>query len=106
MCFIVENLGFGDEICSMRSRANDRIMVLTSTGIALVLDENKTVITAYVANMRLAAAIWKRAHNYLDNIRMPHWLYLRILANKGYYEDCQRLNVLFGYHEEKNVSFF
>lgn len=106
MCYLMEQLGIGEEVCQMTDRnRTDRQIALTSTGVILVLAADGCVITAYVASIREAMAVWRKSSPAREAMRMPNWLYEKILANRFYYEDCNALNEYF-YGKGKNYSFF
>ena len=105
MCFLMEQLGIGEEVCVLNARYPSRQLALTSTGVILVLGDDRCVITAYVATIKEAMAIWRGASPAHKNARMPNWLYDKIIANRCYYEDCRKLNQML-YGKSKTVYSF
>lgn len=94
LMYINMEIGIGEELCSTPSRDNT-IEVLTTTGVLLVLDNDRKVITAYMASMDRATRVWRSAHG---NIRMPNDFYELLLRNRAKYRKVQEIDETFGYH--------
>lgn len=105
MCFLMEKVGLGTEICSC-STFNDRTLTLTSTGIVLVIGSDNCVITAYVTTMKEAIKIWRNTSPTHAQTKMPNWLYEKIIANRPYYEECHQLDEMLNYHTTKKTYRF
>lgn len=97
-------IGIGNEVCSIPGSRIGRKEVLTDTGIILILGDNDIVITAYIATINKAVAIWRIA--YGDNAIIPRSLYKRIISNKKRYKTAVETDDLFGYHEDNGTYKF
>lgn len=97
-------IGIGNEVCSIPGIRTGRKEVLTDTGIILILGDDDIVITAYMATINKAVAIWHIAHG--DDAIIPRPLYKRIISNKKKYEKAVEIDDLFGYHEDNGTYKF
>lgn len=102
--YIHTQIGIGNEVCRSREKPNGLYEVLTDTGILLVVNKESVLITAYIATMKKATAVWR---NIYGEQKMPNCVYTAILHNKKQYENVKKLDDLFGYHENrKEYKFF
>lgn len=83
---IITYIGLGEHImCSSKGQKLDRYEALTDTGVLLVLTKDNLIITAYIASIDKATAIWRSC--YKSDIKMPIKLYKTILQNQQYKGD-------------------
>lgn len=78
---IENSIGWGEIVAEAPDRNDANVRrALTSTGVLLVLGENDFIITAWVAEVRQAAAVWKKANN---GARMPRQLWNMVNYNNN-----------------------
>ena len=78
---IENSIGWGEIIAEAPDKNDENVRrALTSTGVLLVLGENDFIITAWVANVGQAAAVWKKAKN---GARMPRQLWNMVNYNNN-----------------------
>lgn len=104
MMFLSMEIGLGDEICHLTREKDNYKEVLTSTGLILIIDEFNYLITAYVANLDKAFAIWR---NVKGSAKMPNALYKKIIRNKENYSISQEISIQNNYHNgiDKQYKF-
>lgn len=69
--YIIENLGFGDEILVVNHcGARKSYEVLTNTGVILIVGYNNKIITAYIANPSQVALIYHHSKQKFSNEAM------------------------------------
>lgn len=97
MMYIVTEIGIGEPAVSYVEADTHRKITLTDTGVVLVQDDyTELLITAYVASMDRATAMWMRVHG--DNKRMPNYLYAKVLRNKKTHRvEVNEINKNYGY---------
>ena len=78
---IENSIGWGEIVAEAPDRNDANVRrALTSTGVLLVLGENDFIITAWIANVGQAAAVWKKANN---GARMPRQLWNMVNYNNN-----------------------
>ena len=78
---IENSIGWGEIVAEAPDRNDANVRrALTSTGVLLVLGENDFIITAWIANVGQAAAVWKKAKN---GARMPRQLWNMVNYNNN-----------------------
>lgn len=102
LMFLNLEIGIGDEICHTRRDKDHYREILTSTGLILIVNEYDYLITAYVANLDKAFAIWRETHG---NIKMPNVLYETLLKNKKNYLISQEIAIQHNYHNGKDKQY-
>lgn len=96
LLYIAMNVGLGEQVvCRVASQKSNRQEALTDSGVILILNNEDKVITAYIATIDKATAIWRTAHG---NSRMIESLYTRIISNKKHYKEAVKIDNLYGYH--------
>ena len=95
LAYIATEIGIGEPILSYEEEES-RTISLTDTGIVIVQDTyTKVLITAYMASIDRACAMWNRVHG---TMRLPNPLYNQIIRNKIVH--CQavdEINKSYGY---------
>lgn len=84
--YILDTVGLGTEIVAEVKRLDDKNRVaysrLTDSGIIVIVSaDHKTVVTAYIATIEQASAIYRTARGCSI---MPNSLYKRIKANEKF----------------------
>ena len=79
---LIENtIGWGDTIATIPDKHNTgTFATLTSTGVMIISTEEGFILTAWVANVKQAVAIWKTANGEKP---MPRWLWKMIHYNNN-----------------------
>lgn len=79
---VIENtVGWGNPVVETPDRdGKDATATLTDTGVMIIRDMENTIITAWVANVRQAQAVWGRA---TGNSRMPCKLWNMVNYNNN-----------------------
>ena len=79
---LIENtVGWGHKIVTVPDNKNSgAFATLTSTGVMVITADDGFIITAWVANVRQAVAVWKRAKG---NMPLPSWLWRMINYNNN-----------------------
>lgn len=80
--YIVTEVGLGEELSIVR-RFDGAREVLTTTGVVLILSDEDILITAFVASMDKAYALWKNGRN---ETTVPRWFYERVKRNRVHWE--------------------
>ena len=76
---IENSIGWGTEIARALDKNEENVFrVLTTTGVIIVMDETNFIITAWVADVNQAVAVWKKANN---GKQMPKWLWNMVNYN-------------------------
>lgn len=104
LMYILLNVGIGERIiCRTAGQKADRQEALTDSGIVLILNNDDKVITAYIATIDKATAIWRTAYG---NKHMTEKLYEQIMNNKKHYKEAVKIDNLYGYHMENGKYKF
>lgn len=104
LSYILMNVGIGEQIvCRVMGQRVDRQEVLTDSGVILILNNENKVITAYIATINKATAIWRAAYG---NRHMTERLYTQIISNKKHYKKAIKIDNLYGYHIENEQYKF
>lgn len=79
---LIENtIGWGDTIATIPDKHNiGTFATLTSTGVIIISTEEGFILTAWIANVRQAVAVWKTANG---EKLMPRWLWKVINYNNN-----------------------
>lgn len=78
---IENSIGWGTEVTRALDKNEENVFrVLTSTGVIIVMGEDNFIITAWIADVNQAVAVWKKAHN---GAKMPKWLWNVINYNNN-----------------------
>lgn len=83
--YIIDTVGFGEEIASTNLKIKEkmRLHTLTDTGVIIVREKDGEIVTAFIARIEQANAIWYKAQQRT----MPNKLYQKIKANRRYQEN-------------------
>lgn len=78
---IENSIGWGTIVAEAPDRKEQNATaILTSTGVLVIRAMDGTIITAWVANVKQAVAVWKTAKNGKS---IPHWLWNVINYNNN-----------------------
>ncbi len=70
---IENSIGWGTEIITAPDKKErDATATLTSTGVIIIRSLDGMIITAWIASVKQAQAVWGRA---TGSIKLPHWLW-------------------------------
>jgi len=83
--YILDTVGFGEEIICTSSeiKGKMRLRILTDTGVIIIKEKNGEIVTAFIARIEQASAIWYEARQKT----MPNKLYQKIKANRRFQEN-------------------
>lgn len=83
--YIIDTVGFGEEIAcaNLEIKGKMRLHTLTDTGVVIVREKDGEVVTAFIARVEQASAIWYKAQQRT----MPNKLYQKIKANRRFQEN-------------------
>ena len=95
LTYIATEIGIGEPILSYEEE-ECRTISLTDTGIVIIQDSyTKVLITAYVASIDRACAMWHRVHGITQ---MPNSLYNQVIRNRNtHHPAVNEINKSYGY---------
>ena len=96
LTYIATEIGIGEPVLSYLDETTYRLVILTDTGVVVIENSyTEELVTAYVASLDRACAMWKRIHGTRI---LPNTLYKRILRNKSaHYQEVNEINKSYGY---------
>jgi len=83
--YIIDTVGFGEEIAcaKLEVKGKIRLHTLTDTGVVIVREKNGEIVTAFIARVEQASAIWYKTQQKT----MPNKIYQKIKANRRFQEN-------------------
>lgn len=99
LAYIATEIGIGEPVLSYEEEEY-RTISLTDTGIVIIQDSyTKVLITAYVASIDRAYAMWHQVHG---ETQMPNSLYHQIVRNRNTHRPAvNEINKSYGYKYKK-----
>ena len=99
LAYIATEIGIGEPVLSYEEEEY-RTISLTDTGIVIIQDSyTKVLITAYVASIDRAYAMWHQVHG---ETQMPNSLYNQIVRNRNTHRPAvNEINKSYGYKYKK-----